>query len=94
MTDNERMRKMLDASPYMKARIDEILEGRDIAPSTKHEEDTRMITFTEAAKRLNLSRPTVYRLVRLGRLDARPLDGVSRIRLKSLFDFANGLRTA
>ena len=88
------MRKMLDASPYMKARIDEILEGRDIAPSTKHEEDTRMITFTEAAKRLNLSRPTVYSLVRKGHLDARPLNGVSRIRLQSVFDYANGLRSA
>lgn len=84
------MRKMLDASPYMKARIDEILEGRDIAP----EEDTRMITYTEAAKRLNLSRPTVYSLVRKGRLDARPLNGVSRIRLQSVFDYANGLRSA
>ena len=39
---------------------------------------------------MNLSRPTVYRLARAGRLEVVPLDGVNRIRLKSVIDFANG----
>ena len=48
-----------------------------------------VMTYTEAAKRLNLSRPTVYRLAKAGRLEVVPLDGVNRIRLKSVIDFAN-----
>lgn len=79
------------APPATLARIDAILDGTDTTPK-KHEEDCRLVTYTEAAKRLNLSRPTIYRLVRMGRLDSRPLDGVSRIRLQSVFDYADGLR--
>lgn len=94
MTKEERLGKLYTATPAELAQIDAILEGKYTPPTTKHEEDTRMITFTEAAKRLNLSRPTVYSLVRKGRLDARPLNGVSRIRLQSVFDYANGLRSA
>ena len=56
----------------------------------KVDDDLRLVTYTEAAKRLNLSRPTVYRLAKAGRLDVVPLDGVNRIRLKSVIDFANG----
>ena len=64
----------------------------DLAPvlTAKADDDCRLVTYTEAAKRLNLSRPTVYRLVKLGRLEVVPLDGVNRIRLKSVVDFANG----
>lgn len=58
---------------------------------TKPDEDLRLVTFTEAAKRLNVSRPTVYRMVKLGRVATVTLDGVRRIRLQSLIDFANGL---
>lgn len=91
MTISQRIMKLLMAPPATLARIDAILDGTDTTPK-KHEEDTRLITYTEAARRLCLSRPTIYRLVKLGRLDVAPLDGVNRIRLQSVFDFANGLR--
>lgn len=56
--------------------------------------DCRLVTFTTAAKMMRISRPTVYRLVRTGKLETVPLDGVSRIRLASVFEFAGKRRSA
>ena len=91
-TDN-RMIKLLAANPQTLAKVDAILNGTDGKPN-KEDTDVRLCTFTEAAKRLNLSRPTVYRLVKLGRLEVVPLDGVNRIRLQSVFDFADNRRAS
>ena len=88
MNTNERLLKIATANPAVLARVDAILCG-DTTP-TKPEADCRLVTYVEAAKRLNVSRPTVYRLAKAGRLDVVPLDGVNRIRLKSVIDFANG----
>ena len=88
MTTNDRMIKIATANPQTLAAIDAVLNGTDGKP-VKVDDDCRLITYTEAARRLNLSRPTVYRLVKLGRLEVVPLDGVNRIRLQSIFDFAN-----
>lgn len=89
MSERERMMKLLAATPQTLAKVDAILNGSDVM-TAKADDDCRLVTYTEAAKRLNLSRPTVYRLVKLGRLEVVPLDGVNRIRLKSVVDFANG----
>ena len=90
MSERERMMKLLAANPQTLARIDAVLNGTDGGKPGKADDDCRLVTYTEAARRLNLSRPTVYRLARAGRLDVVPLDGVNRIRLKSVIDFANG----
>lgn len=87
MTDNERMIKVATATPIEKAKIDAIFNHTDTI--TKPETDTRTVTYTEAAKRLGLSRPTVYRLTRAGRLRTVKLCGVSRIVLSSVVDFVN-----
>ena len=86
---------------FMKAYLGATVEQRKAAfealriPSRREggklDADVRLVTYTEAAKRLNVSRPTVYRLARAGRLEVVPLDGVNRIRLKSVIDFANGM---
>lgn len=89
MSEKERMMKLLAANPATLAKVDAVLNGTDGRAATP-DADCRLITYTEAAKRLNLSRPTVYRLVRLGRLVAVPLDGVNRIRLSSVAAFAEG----
>ena len=92
MSERERMLKLLAASPATLAAVDAVLTGTDGKPG-KADDDCRLVTYTEAAKRLNLSRPTVYRLAKAGRLEIVPLDGVSRIRLKSVIDFANNATT-
>ena len=91
MTTDRRMIKLLAANPQTLAKVDAVLNGTDGMPG-KADADVRLVTYTEAAKRLNISRPTVYRLVKLGRLEVVPLDGVNRIRLQSVIDFANGVR--
>lgn len=84
------MQKLLLADANKLAQIDAILCGM----ATQHErkEETRLIYVSETAKMLGLSRPTVYKLIRNGRLDAIELDGVHRIRLQSVLDFSKGLR--
>ena len=90
MRDNERMMKLLAATPQTLAKVDAVLNGTD-GRSDKADDDCRLVTYTEAARRLYLSRPTVYRLIKLGRLEIVPLDGVNRVRLQSVIDFANGV---
>ena len=88
MSERERMMKLLAANPATLAKVDAVLNGTDGKPD-KVDDDLRLITLVEAARMMNLSRPTVYRLVRAGRLDVVPLDGVNRIRLKSVKDYIN-----
>ena len=93
MSERERMMKLLAANSATLARVDAVLngtDGKDRKAERKGDSDLRLITYTEAAKRLCLSRPTVYRLVRLGRLASVKLNGVSRIRLSSVAEFAEG----
>ena len=82
------MVRVATATPAEKAKIDAIFNHQD-ADERKPEADTRTITFTQAAKRLGVSRPTVYRLTRAGRLRTVALLGVNRIVLSSLTDFVN-----
>ena len=91
MSERERMMKLLAANQQTLAKVDAVLDGTD-GRAAKADADCRLVTYTEAAKRLNISRPTVYRLVKLGRLEIVPLDGVNRIRLKSVLDFASGAK--
>ena len=84
LSANERMLKIATANPAVLARVDAVLCGD--ATTTKPETDVRLVTYTEAAKRMGVSRPTVYRLARAGRLEIVPLNGINRIRLQSVFD--------
>ena len=89
LNTNERLLKIATAIPAVLARVDAILDGSDTTP-TPVEVDCRTVTFTEAAKRMGVSRPTIYRLARAGRLEIVPLNGVNRIKLQSVFDYVNG----
>ena len=46
--------------------------------------------MTEAARRMNLSRVTVYRMVRKGVLQTVQLNGINRVKLQSMIDFLDG----
>ena len=88
LNTNERLLKIATANPAMLARVDAILCGDATTP--KPEADIRLVTYTEAAKRMGVSRPTIYRLAKAGRLEIVPLNGVNRIRLQSVVDCVNG----
>lgn len=49
--------------------------------------DTRTITQSEAAKRMQVSRSTIYRLAKDGVLASVPMRGRTRIVLASVFDY-------
>lgn len=89
MSNNDRIMRLLTANPATLAKIDAVLSGTD-GGAAKADDDLRLVTFVEAARRLNLSRPTVYRLAKMGRLETVPTNGVNRIRLKSVIAFVNG----
>lgn len=93
MSATERMQKLLAASPKTLARIDAVLDGEDTSP-VPVEKENRLITFMDAGRRTGLSRPTIYRLVKSGRLDVVPLNGVNRITLASVNAFISGERPA
>lgn len=89
----ERMQRILAANPPTLARIDSILTGEDNSPAPV-EKENRLVTYTGAARRTGLSRPTIYRLVKSGRLDVVELNGTRRITLQSVNDFIAGNRPA
>ena len=91
MSNEQRLMRLMTANPATLAKVDAVLIGTD-GQAARADEDCRLVTYTEAARRLNLSRPTVYRLARLGRLEIVPLTGVNRIRLKSVVNYANNVR--
>lgn len=89
MSTNERLLKLATATPAVLAKVDAVLNGEDTATHTP-DKDCRLCTFTEAARMMKVSRPTVYRLAKCGRLDVVPLNGVNRIRMQSVIDCVNG----
>lgn len=84
MGTNERLAKLLAANPAQLAKIDAVLDGRD---ETKATTETQLLTISEAAKRLGLSRQTTYTIIKQGRLDTVPLNGVQRVTLDSVIKF-------
>ena len=90
---NQRILKIATADTKTLARIDSILTGEDTSP-VPVEKEIRLLTYTDAARRTGLSRPTVYRLAKAGRLDVVELNGVNRITLASLNSFISGERPA
>lgn len=94
MSERERLMRLMAASPKMLARIDDILAGRDDPArcNADGDDDARLLTLTEAAARLRLSRPTVYKLCVEGRLPYVQMSDNrgKRIRLRAVLDFAKG----
>ena len=95
MSERERIMRLMSASPKTLARIDDILAGRDdpaIGDDNELRDDARLLTLTEAAERLRLSRPTVHKLCVAGRLPFVQLseNRGKRIRLRAVLDFARG----
>ena len=89
MTANERMMKICAASPVTLAKIDAVLNGDDtVVP--QQDPDMRTCTITAAARKYRVSRPTLYRMIKAGRIKTLRLNGVSRVLIQSLVDCALG----
>ncbi len=75
-------------------RVNAVLKGKDRSETDAKEriENLRLVKITEAKKILGVARQTVYNLIKQGRLETVDLNGVQRVRMQSIVDFANGSR--
>jgi excisionase family DNA binding protein len=87
MNLEERMGKLLSASKDALEQIDRILKGEQaVVP-----EDRRLLTFTNAADVLGVSRTTIHRMVNGGRLPTvETVSGRRRIPSVAVTNLASG----
>ena len=102
MTNEKRITMLFTASPATQAAVDSILLGKSVAVPKREaaiasdserkpaEAVTMLCTFNDAARRLGLSRHTLFRIVQDGRLETVRLNKVRRITLASIIKFAKG----
>ncbi len=65
MGKEELIGRILAATPEQIRAVERALSGDKAAPEVT---DTRLLTFSEAARRMNVSRQTIWRMVKEGRL--------------------------
>jgi len=88
MIIEERIQKLLSADADTLAQVDSILDGR---PTETTPGDRRLLTLTEAAHELNVSRMTIHRMCADGRLPViETRKGRRRIASQALTSFLEG----
>lgn len=88
MSKEELMMKILTAPADMLAKVAQMLNGYTEAPATC---DRKLLTFSAAADTLGVSRQTVWRMVRDGRLPTIELRaGRFRVPSSALTDLLKG----
>lgn len=86
---NERLLKFLQATPEQQAAIDRILEGKMEAPRPAPS-GPLLLGMSAAAKLLGVSRPTLWRMVKAGKLSkVEVLPGSFRVRRADIEGIAN-----
>ena len=94
MSDKDLMLKVLAAPEAVKRTMLDILDGKIEVPKAEAAKAApppdilangkALLTITEAARLLGVSRPTSYVLAKRGQLDAAVVSGVRRITAKSI----------
>lgn len=70
------------------SRIADIISHKETCPSGKKPEaETRLITQSDAAKRLGVSTTTVWRLIKEGSLETVSVRGKQRVKLASILRY-------
>lgn len=90
MTHNERLVHLANASTKQLAMIDAVLTGDESAYTQRADRDIRTCTYTEAARRIGMSRKSVYRMVAKRQIKTVWLAGQPRILLSSLQNLVLG----
>lgn len=86
VTLNQIMVKLANADESTLETVGRVLSGN---LSHNSDPDVRTVNATEAANRLGVSRPTVYRMMNEGSVKTITLRGVRRIVLNSLFSLSD-----
>ncbi len=81
MTTDQRLSRLVAADPATLAQVDLILGGG------AGSEDLRTLDFKTSAKRIGVSRPTIYKMVRRGDLATVRVCDRDRILVRSLVDY-------
>ena len=93
MSDKDIMLKLITAPDAVKRKVADLLDGKIETSRTETAKavppDTlangkALLTITETARLLGVSRPTAYVLAKRGQLDAAVVSGVRRITAKSI----------
>lgn len=88
---HDRLLKILQASPEIQAEIDRLLEGRPPAPHDEPPTGPLLMGMSAAAKFIGVSRATLWRICRAGRLQkVEILPGSFRLRRADLLKLALG----
>lgn len=91
MNTNERLLKLLQASPEVHAEIDRILDGKTTEESETASTGPLLMGMGEGARFLGVGRATLWRMIRAGRLKKiEVLPGSFRVRRADLEAIANG----
>lgn len=93
MSDKDIMLKLITAPDAVKRKVADLLDGK-IETSQKETakaaspdilaDGKALLTITDTARLLGVSRPTAYLLAKRGQLDAAVVSGVRRITAKSI----------
>jgi len=93
MNTDERLKKLLDASPEQLTAIDTILERR-LTETVSVTQVPLLLGMSASAKFLGVSRATLWRMIRVGLLQkVEVLPGSFRLRRTDLESIAAGRRT-
>ena len=93
MAIEQLLQAVINATPAKRRRLEAVLNGEETGKADKPA-DTRLVTISDTAKLLAVSRGVVYRLIEDKRLDTVVLSGCTRITMKSITEFSNGERPA
>ncbi len=92
MAIEQLIKGVMDATPSVRRKVEEVLKGIDTTKQQNGKRETRLITISGAAKMLSLGRNTVYKLIQQKRLDVVMLTGVPRVTYQSIVEFLDGQR--
>ena len=90
INQNDRILKFLQAPPEVQAEIDRVLEGKPRAPQSDAPTGPLLMGMSAAAKFLGVSRATLWRMCRAGRLKkVEILPGSFRLRRADLIELGS-----
>ena len=92
ISSEQRILRLLQASPEQQAAIDQILSGRCAPPppDTQGPKGPLLMRVKDAAELLGVHRGTIWRLVKAGRLETVELLGSMRVRRADVMALAQG----
>lgn len=87
LSDRERTRLLLDATPTQLERIDAVLLGKDLTSAKAVPLSKKTFSVTKAADELGISRKSVYKLVKENLLKTTPFGNHFRISEQAIQDY-------